>query len=242
MSIQSEYDALLKFWKKRGFVGRVFLCCGFMCSLLSIVSLGDAVFKFKGVVVYAADLYGQISEIVAGWLNVVFGFHVPAEVVGVISASMISWGVIRRFVRRDSTRQAREDVAAVLDYVVESLNVEKSKKIDFKQAWEDSGGDRSKLPDEYLATAYMVASLKRRRRIRLAYVVLLFMPPILYHLASWVILLFPFTFVAMSAICLDEFVWLRDPRRVRAMMSSIAIIYFLAFILIVVSEGLVRVS
>ncbi len=62
MNLYKEIDDLIVLWKKRSTSGKAFLIFAFSLSIMSIGSLADTVFAFKGFIVEGLRFYREVTE------------------------------------------------------------------------------------------------------------------------------------------------------------------------------------
>lgn len=79
MSLQDDFEKLLELWKSRSLIGKCLLCIAFGSSVLSVGSIADNVYAFKGFLINALHFYRSITEPAREIINSIINITISAE-------------------------------------------------------------------------------------------------------------------------------------------------------------------
>ena len=94
MALREDLQALTQLWVEGSVLARVFSGASLLLSALSLGSLADAVFQFKGFVAQALDVYRALTATIIEWMRIYFDIEITqmwfdATVVGILCVSSV---------------------------------------------------------------------------------------------------------------------------------------------------------
>jgi hypothetical protein len=93
MDIIEEAKDFKNLWVKRTPTGKIILVVAFSLSAISIGSLADTVFAFKGFIVEAIDFYRSVSEPVRKYLSDILNIKISRLTQDALTMLIFTWGI-----------------------------------------------------------------------------------------------------------------------------------------------------
>lgn len=122
MDIYKEITDLKEMWAGRSLVGKALLLFAFTLSVISVGSLADTVFAFKGFIVLGFDFYRELTEPIRRYISKIFSFEISQFTQDVFLLFSFWAGSIWRFDVEDPQREGVFWIIGFLVFLAASIS------------------------------------------------------------------------------------------------------------------------
>ena len=98
--IEDDFKAIAKAWRELSLFGKIFALVGLSASALSIASIGDTVFQFKGFILYGIESYRIFTGFISSVVVNLTGYDIAQ---GVLDYLVLTAAIFGSLLRADRT-------------------------------------------------------------------------------------------------------------------------------------------